>query len=568
MKTISFVLILILSAMAMPRFCSAQEERIDELVMIIDSTQSDSLKGASFYEMAFLSRLIDLELAHSYSDSGYFYFDKIGNDAGINLKSYLDATLAEIAGDYDQAIDLHQQHYDWAILENDLIRQTFALSGLAKSSREKGDLAHAVEYTLRGIEVQDSMGLSKENGFFYAELGDLYTKMHQWDKAKEYIQRSYDLAKETDFAIGQSFSLRNLASNSIERQNYEEAIDYIHQSIVIDSNNHYVNGLGKAHRDLGIVYERKSDLDKSMVHFSRALEYIEGTDNAFDFARIYQGMGRVLLRQNKISEAVENLELAKQYGRDLNALDFEVEQDLLRADLLERMGNFDEAYLAARSLLRKKDELLNQDIANRITGLHVAFETRQKEQEIELLNVEKEVAALRLEASNRRNIGFAIGLITLGIFAFFLLLLYRKIQSQHRIISKALGEKEILLREIHHRVKNNLQFVSSLLSLQSQHVVDKSAHAALTEGQNRVRSMALIHQKLYQEENLTGIAVKDYFENLTTNLFDSYNISRDRIELELDIQNVNLDVDTMIPLGLILNELVSNALKHAFKEED
>ncbi len=547
---------------------SAQHDRLSALLDTIHTTNDDSLRAASYYECAFLLRLQDLDLAHSYSDSGYYYFNKINNEEGIHLKSYLDATLAEITGDHDQAIEFYQEHYKWAIKTNNPIRQTYALSGLSKSSREKGDLAQAVQYTLRGIELQDSMGLSHENGFFYAELGDFYTKMQLFDQAKVYIQKSYDLAVQTGFALGQSFSLRNLASNASSQLKYDEAIEYILKSIEIDSINQYPNGLSKAHRDLGVVYEKQNDLSRSLHHFNLALQYVEGTDNASDFIKIYQGIARVLLQQNQIEQAGRYLTLADQHLQGLDLLDLEAEQDLLSTEIYERKNQYREAYFAAKSLLSNKNELLNQDIADRITGLNIAFETAQKEQEIELLNAEKELATLQLHASNRRNIGFAVGLGVFCIFSFFLYRLNRKIQTQNQIISKALDEKELLLKEIHHRVKNNLQFISSLLSLQSRHVVDKSAHAALAEGQNRIKSMALIHQNLYQEDNLVGIETKNYLEKLTTDILGTYHVSSDEVHLELEIQDLNLDIDTMIPLGLIVNELVCNSLKHAFTEID
>jgi two-component sensor histidine kinase len=131
-----------------------------------------------------------------------------------------------------------------------------------------------------------------------------------------------------------------------------------------------------------------------------------------------------------------------------------------------------------------------------------------------------------------------------------------------------LEEKDILLKEIHHRVKNNLQVVSSLLSLQSRFIRDEQALNAINEGKNRVKSMALIHQNLYQEDNLTGVAIKPYFEKLIRSLFDSYNIDRDRIQLDMQVDNLTLDVDSVIPIGLITNELVSNALKHAFPNSE
>ena len=141
------------------------------------------------------------------------------------------------------------------------------------------------------------------------------------------------------------------------------------------------------------------------------------------------------------------------------------------------------------------------------------------------------------------------------------------INEQNSIISTALTEKEILLKEIHHRVKNNLQVISSLLALQGKYISDDHALDALWQGQDRVQSMALIHQDTYQTNNLKGVNTQDYFEQVVDNLFDSYNISEEEITLELEVAPLMLDVDTMIPLGLVINELVSNSLKHAFKKE-
>jgi two-component sensor histidine kinase len=113
-------------------------------------------------------------------------------------------------------------------------------------------------------------------------------------------------------------------------------------------------------------------------------------------------------------------------------------------------------------------------------------------------------------------------------------------------------------------VKNNLQIISSLLKLQSRNVKDEQAQAIFNDSQNRVRSMALIHEKLYQSENLAEIDFAGYARSLAINLFRSYGISEEVVTLRLDVENVLLGVDTAIPCGLILNELVSNSLKYAF----
>lgn len=131
-------------------------------------------------------------------------------------------------------------------------------------------------------------------------------------------------------------------------------------------------------------------------------------------------------------------------------------------------------------------------------------------------------------------------------------------------LKRSLTEKDILLKEIHHRVKNNLQIVTSLLKLQAGYVNDERIKQLFRESQNRVQSMSLIHQKLYQSKDLSHIDFKEYIETVTTHLQHSYGILEDRVKIHTDVKNMIMSIDNAIPAGLIVNELVSNSLKHAF----
>jgi PAS domain S-box-containing protein len=131
-------------------------------------------------------------------------------------------------------------------------------------------------------------------------------------------------------------------------------------------------------------------------------------------------------------------------------------------------------------------------------------------------------------------------------------------------LKASLNEKEILLREVHHRVKNNMQIISSLLNLQTEYVDDEEAVNVLKESQNRVRSMAIIHEKLYQSKDLTHINFVDYIQSLVLNLFYSYDIDNTQIKPILKIENISLNIETAVPCGLIISELISNSLKYAF----
>ncbi len=137
------------------------------------------------------------------------------------------------------------------------------------------------------------------------------------------------------------------------------------------------------------------------------------------------------------------------------------------------------------------------------------------------------------------------------------------LEIKNKLLDKRNAENELLLKEIHHRVKNNLEVVSSLLSLQSAKMDDPNMQVAMLASQNRVQSMGILHQKLYQSEHLAFIEMKNYFENLCENILDSYN-ETNRIKVNIDMKEIELDVDTAVPIGLIVNELMTNSLKYAF----
>jgi two-component sensor histidine kinase len=221
-----------------------------------------------------------------------------------------------------------------------------------------------------------------------------------------------------------------------------------------------------------------------------------------------------------------------------------------------------------------KDSLTANDSRNKIneldiayqTELDIVYETKKKEKQIALLDLENQNAQLQISRKNRTIIIVSIALVLITLLSVILYVIIRKYLKQQKVLAKALDEKSLLLKEIHHRVKNNLQLVSSLLTLQGQTITDDIALKAINEGKSRVRSMALIHQDLYQTDNITSVSAQTYFLKLCNELFDTYNIKKDQITLITHIEPLQLDVDTLIPMGLIINELITNSLKYAFTD--
>ncbi len=133
-------------------------------------------------------------------------------------------------------------------------------------------------------------------------------------------------------------------------------------------------------------------------------------------------------------------------------------------------------------------------------------------------------------------------------------------------LAASLAEKEVLLKEIHHRVKNNIQVISSLLSLQAQQASDPVVKELFRETQNKVRGIALIHEKLYRSKDLSQINYADYLKDMATTMFNSYNVAASQISLDIDASSVTIDIERAVPVSLIVSEMLTNSLKHAFPD--
>ena len=237
---------------------------------------------------------------------------------------------------------------------------------------------------------------------------------------------------------------------------------------------------------------------------------------------------------------------------------------VLLSKILEAQNREDEAIHYLRQAYQMKDSLTEEKRLSLMEEMQARFEVRQAENEQKL-----QALSFQQEQKMNKIILAILGLIIIGILFF----LYQKNRNNRLLkfknahISQALYEKNALMKEMHHRVKNNLQFISSLLRLQTRHLSDEQAQEALLSSRTRVRSMALIHEHLYQDQGVTAIEMEKYLEVLTQELLTSLQSPQTQIQLETEIDSIILDVDQAVPIGLIINELICNSVKHAFPDQ-
>jgi two-component sensor histidine kinase len=238
------------------------------------------------------------------------------------------------------------------------------------------------------------------------------------------------------------------------------------------------------------------------------------------------------------------------------------------ADAYAHTNDFERAYNYQTQYSSKMASLYSADNYAAFGELQNVFKANITTDEVKYLSAQNEIKELRLKNERLLRNVLLISAFGLLISALIIFRLYKKQKSKSTIIEKQGAELETLMKEIHHRVKNNLQVISSLLDLQSQTIGDKQAAEAIKESRNRVQTMALIHQDLYSESNTRGIAMPDYINKLALSLFSSYNVKKNKILLETNIEPILLPIDLVIPIGFVLNELISNALKYAFSDKE
>lgn len=288
---------------------------------------------------------------------------------------------------------------------------------------------------------------------------------------------------------------------------------------------------------------------------------------------VHSSLARIYLALGQLKEAMEHNQLSidiRTKNNFLNHLPNNYETESL---IFEEVKNYKSALLAYKKFKSAQDSMFNKEKDERITTLITEYDIKEKDQEIANLASQNELKTLRIEKTNRQKLIYGLGAFCFLLFAgalYYLLRLKSKtnveLNEKNKLVTKALAEKDVLLREIHHRVKNNLQMISALLYLHGKSVDDQSAQEALRESQNRVQSMAIIHQNLYQDDDLLEVSINTYLDKLLVHLISSYNIEQNRIQIRKKIDIPQMDVDTVIPLALIINELISNALKYAFRD--
>ena len=499
------------------------------------------------------------------------------------------------------------KYIDSTYRESDYIRIN-TLDNFASTHQRIGNLYISKDLNIIGLNLAKKY----DSKFFLYQYNELLS-YHYFDRsindsAVYYINEAEKVVFENPKTLGRYWPTIYNRKSQIEGQlgNYEKRDYYMDQSIVaLDTIDNHPS---KAYFLGNVVYHYKftKNYEKHAFYANKLKEYYL-KNNDYSLPELHTSITSILAfddSENYIKELKSLLQTAQNEGnltnQDListslaeayiNNQQFKSVVDLLADRTLDKSSdmktvdrilnliNLEDAYKAQGDYknafttlnFRKtlQDSIKRNQIIDKIADYEVKYETNRKEAQLKIVSLENQN---NKEQKQLFSI-IAIGSIIASAVITFLFFTNRKkkvqLEQQTLLLEKTVDEKNVLLKETHHRVKNSFQIVSSLLFLQSKNIKDKEAQLAIKEAQNRVRSMVLIHQKLYSKDDLVGIETKEYFSDLVGDIFESHQDKSQGLQYKLNVESMVLNIETITPIGLILNELIVNVLKHAFSEID
>jgi two-component system, sensor histidine kinase PdtaS len=428
------------------------------------------------------------------------------------------STLAYIYLDqaqYERAISMHMEAlrtFEKLDNQDGISRSYQAIGEINCEYLDKCQLA--LDYFRKALKIKKAIGSDRGMAYVFRQIGSAHETLSAIDSAHYYYTKTAELAEQLNDKrlLIDAYSALAKVTEQMGRSD-DERLDLNRRLIALSEEIGRADGLAAGYSSLGDIYYKKGAFQKAVEYYQKAIPYAGHEKNYGRLKKLYYNQYTIFR---------------------------------------EHLRDESNALVALESYLVNHDSVSSAEKYRAVEEISTRYETEKKE-----VLIAEQQEALRQE---RIRFWLIAGILAIALAAGGLLFqLTRQLRKRNE-------EKEFLIKEIHHRVKNNLQVLSSLLHLQSRHIKDEMALDAVREGQNRVDAMSLIHQKLYTGDKLAAVEMRDYLHQLGDTLLDSFGLNDDRVEIIYHLEPLHLDVDTAIPLGLIINELVTNSLKYAFPE--
>lgn len=495
------------------------------------------------------------------------------------------------SGEYDEALVEWQFCYGiYASLDSTdaqgehSLALASALNNMGIVYKRQGDLPAALELYYSALKIREEVGTPYPIGASYLNIGGIYKTQGNPDQAMLFFKKAQQLFEEAGDTYGQAAVFNNLGNIYEQDGDLDKAEDTYKEALRLFEEEDNLRGIGLGMSNLGMVYQMRGDCEQALVHFARTKEIRDQTGDKAGLASVLQKIADCYATMGKERLAISGYERSLALAEEDKMVKLLMDGHEGIAKIYARTGQYEKAFKSQQLFHNMKDSLFDEESRSKLENIEKRYEAFRETRAYNSLDKQflEQSASLKI----RERMILALFISLLAIVA-LLVVTFRRYRT-NRALSKKLEErnldvartnrhlletqvskeeKEELLKEIHHRVKNNLQIINSLLRFQGYKMNDPEVVKHFEECQERIMSMSLLHEQLYRKENLSMVDVPAYLKSLVEGIRETY-AKHKRIVLDLDVQVESFGVNTMIPLGLVVNEIVSNAFKHGFKDRE
>lgn len=532
---------------------------------------------------------------------------------------YMDSLDLEIQNvrytDIEKSKVLINKFYDLSEEMNDTLKMAFALNLKAIIYRDESNYTEAIKIFENALEYYLKADFNLGAAGAHNNLANCYKMVGDNKKAFENYKKAIEMFKKDNYEQGIATTTQNYIELLIENQKYDQA--QLELDLLLEFYNKTPLPVGIAfmkNAQANLLTSQNIEPEKAKLLLEESIKILRTEGREKNALKVTVQLVTQLIDMNLISVAEDTLEniipdleemklfkeqalglyyLAKiKFDKQDNiesgklckaALDIltDTEDMIVKSKVLELYhqikfsdGDYKEAYVYFTDYKKIEDSLKAIEDKIAFENVYALYDNLQKQEEINKLTYETELKDAETKSLSLKNrnqmyviLGTIIFLVLATIFVILYVIRYRSEKSLTHELKESVKERDLLNSEIHHRVKNNLQIISSLLDLQIDSNENNKVKEALTESQSRIQSMAFIHENLYKSGNLKDLKLDDYILKIVQYFIQTYSLDSKGIKVNLDIPNVFLNPDKVVSLGLIINECFTNTLKHAFENQ-
>jgi len=600
----NFFIVLFFLILLLPfnRVLLAQSAQIDSLQQVLKHTEDDSSRAEIMLAIGSVYERADLHQSIEYAKEALELFTGIHNDYGrgkaFNMIGYYNWLLGffkESVDYYSEALAIFREldlPYWIARVANNLGAVYWGLS----------DYNGALELYKESLAIRTELGHPRSMALIINNIGLVYQEWQLFDEALAYHRKALALAEETDFLFARAYSYHNLGLCFEALGELERALDAYRKAY-----DDYLEDVGEggatslALRSMGDIYYKKGDLNKATVYYRQALKDGQKVKNLFRMAYAQYSLGKTYAETGRVDSARYYIATSLNTSREMGYDKVTRDNYYLLSRLEEESGNLNKALDYFKIAASVNDSIFNKEKIAKFTELQIRYNMEKQNRENELLRQKNEIQSLQIRKERVIRISLIAGSVFALVILFFIFYqsrilkrtnialerqnaeilkmneekedLIRRLEKENeerrraeKQIAILLQDKELLLKEVHHRIKNNMNTIKSLLSLQAKTIKNAKAAEVLKDAGSRIRSMGLLYDKIYRSENIRTLSAREYIPNLVEEIAAVFP-NREKVQIETEIEDIMLPVDILSPLGIITTELVTNAMKYGFESE-